>query len=438
MSLAGNKRNLFTTIGSFNSMQQQGNLPNLRNTFSSVNNKNEPIPFLLDVLKVVKGGDALMGLIGELFINFVDEVNPKANDVIKNQTIQGNAGDRLPQAFRSSGNGYDIPVKDIDLFGKLKTNPNSANGSLLYSDNVDTFDKKAYNALSNPGTFVQYNNLLIRYNENFDTFTVKASTNDGSIGDWTSGYIDGIKLIDKRETLTVAMDLMFGTITKNQKKSEQEILNELKINALINKLSTEDEELTLNSDELIDLENRSRDLQQGIQTYDFGCGLMGVSLNFDDFNRVINNVQTSNDPFLIGNEINGAIANAFEGNSSMYDSNQETIRDGFFSRLINGLYLIFIRSMSLTPQVRILMGIVSAFQNNGVSTLSADFSVDIQNMKIFYKCVIKELVKMLSEFIFTMIVVALVALLKPIVREIINEKINSYVGVLRSLIGSKL
>ena len=439
MSLSGNKRNVFTTIGSFNSMQQQGDLPNQTNTYASVNNKNEPVPFLLDVLKVAKGNDAMVELTGELFTDFADNSEPQAKDALKNQTIQGNAGDNLPSQFSSNGDGYDVPAEEIDLFGKLKTNPNSENGSLLYADNADSFDRKAYEALSNPGTFVEYNNTQIRYNENSDTFTLKSTTNSGSVGDWTSDFIDGTDFIDRKEVLTVALDSMYGTVTASQGKTEQEILNDLKINALLQKLIDGEDDLTLTADELNDLENRSRELKNGVLTHDFGCGLMEVSLDFDKFKNVIENTSTSNDPFAVGNEINNTIPDAFdEDDDEMFNENEETVRDGFFSRLINGIYLVFIKSLSLTPQARALMFIVSAFQNNGESKTSADFSIDIQNMKTFYKCIIKELMKMLNEFIYTLIVIALVALLKPATRQIIREKINSYIGVLRSLISSSV
>ena len=439
MSLANNKRNVFTTIGSFNSMQQQGNLPNLRNTFSSVNNKNEPIPFLLDILKVVKGSNALVELTGELFTNFIDIVKPQVKNVIRNQTIQSNAADQLPPQFRSNGDGYNIPAKDIDLFGKLKTNPNSVNGSLLYADGIETFDKKAYNAVSNPGTFVQHNNMQIRYNENSDTFTVKSISNDGTIGAWTNDFICDTEFIDKKEVITSALDLIYGTVTVSQGKSEQEILGELKINSILSKLMTDEENLTLSNDELIELENRSRSLHSGVLIHDFGCGLMGVTLDLDSFSNTINNTYTSSDPFAVGNEINNTIGTAFNGEGEeIFNKNQETVRDGFFHRLISAIYLILIKSTSLTPQARILMGIVTAFQNNGIATLNADFNVDVQNMRGFYKCIIRELMKMLNEFIYTLIISVLIALLKPIARQIIREKINSFIGVVKSLISSRL
>lgn len=437
MSLASDKRNVFTSIGSFNSMQQQGDLPNLGNTFSSVNNKNEPVPFLLDILKVTKGSDAMTELTGELFTDFSDNVEPQLKDALKNQTIQGNSADPLPTQFNSSGSGYDIPASQIDLFGKFKTNPNSDNGSLLYADETDTFDKKAFEAVSNPDTFVQYNNTQIRYNEVSDTFTLKSASDDGDIGSWTTDFINGSNFIDRKEIVTSALDSMYGTVTTNQGKTQQEILNELKINAIVNKLISGEDDLTLSNSELSDLDNMSHDLKAGVLTNDFGCGLMKVSLTLEEITNTINNVSTSDDPFFVGNEINDTIPLAFDDDEVLKE-NQETIKDGFFYRLINGLYLIFVKSLTLTPQARVLTGIITAFQNNGETKISADINNDIQNMKTFFKCIIKKLMELLNEFIYRLVINALIGLLKPVTRQIIKEKINSFIGILRSLISSSV
>ena len=438
MSLANKKRNVFTTIGAYTSLQQQGELPNLRNTFSSVNNKKDAIPFLLDILKVVKGSDAMIELTGQLFTDFIDSAEPQAKEAFKNQSIQSNAGDTIPPQFRNSGSGYEIQVKDIDLFGKLRTNPNSELGGLLYADGTETFDKKAYEAILNSGTFVTYNNLQMRYNENTDTFTVKSISNTGTIGDWTSSFIDNTNFIDKKEVVSGVLNAMYGTLTANENKTEEQILNELKATKIIDKLISDEENLTISNNELNELIKKTKELQSGILVYDLGCGLMEVSLEFNDFLDVVSEISGSTDPFMVGNKINSTVENSFGENGDVFNENKETVKDGFFYRLIRAIYLLFIKSLSLTPQARMIQGIITSFQNNGISALSSDFTVDIQNMKTFYKCIVKEILKMLNEYIYTLTISLLIVLLKPVISKILKEKINSYVGVLKSLISSKL
>ena len=122
MALTDNKKNVFTTIGSYTSMMQASKVPNQTTRFPSINNKKDVVPYLLDVLKVVSGSFALQQLIGKLFINFVDKAEPQLKSAVKKQTIQYNSGDGLPDDFKA---GYSVPVSQIDTYGKLKTNPDS-------------------------------------------------------------------------------------------------------------------------------------------------------------------------------------------------------------------------------------------------------------------------------------------------------------------------
>ena len=435
MSLISEKRNVFTTVGAYTSMQQQGDLPDLRDAFPSINNKRETIPFLLDLLKVVVGSDALIKVTGELFTDFVDESEPQLKAALKNQTIQGNAPDTIPADFRSSGSGYRIPVKDIDLFGKLKTNPDSNVGSLLYGTN-DTFDKKAYEAISNEGTNVVYNNLAIRYDSTDDSFIVKSTSTTGSIGDWIGDFIDNTDLINKKEFVSDVLDVMYGTLTSNQNKTEEEIFRELQIKKLMEKAIEGDEELVVHNDELEALQRRSKELRDGVLVYDLGCGVFNVELLIEDLTSTVSRISGSTNAFEVGNEIAGTINDSFVEDTDVLNENSETIKDGFFQRIISAINLIIVKALVATPQVRIILSIISAFENNGISAIG-DFREDIQNFKVFIKCVVREIMKMLNEFIFNIIIIALFALLRPVIQKIIREKINSYIGVIKSLISSR-
>ncbi len=59
MSLADNKRSIFTTIGSYSSLIEEGKRPRQSDLFPSINNKDDIVPFLLDVLKTVAGTEVL-------------------------------------------------------------------------------------------------------------------------------------------------------------------------------------------------------------------------------------------------------------------------------------------------------------------------------------------------------------------------------------------
>jgi hypothetical protein len=65
MSLLDKKQDIFDKIGAFTSMQksiaEQGKQlkSRVQNTFSSINNKDDVIAFLLDALKTIAGSEAI-------------------------------------------------------------------------------------------------------------------------------------------------------------------------------------------------------------------------------------------------------------------------------------------------------------------------------------------------------------------------------------------
>src|ERR1035437_3766957 len=150
MGLIDDKKNVFTTIGAYTSLKQEKTLPDTTNSYPSVNNKKDIVPFLLDVLKVVVGSEALKQLTGELFTNLIAGVEPQMKSSLTKQTVQYNAGDSLPTGFKTTG--INVPVKDIDVYSKLKTDPNSAHGSLLYDNTKPNFFNKKKQKKKKKGT----------------------------------------------------------------------------------------------------------------------------------------------------------------------------------------------------------------------------------------------------------------------------------------------
>jgi len=118
MSLADNKRSVFTTIGSYTSLIQEGKPSLQTDLFPSINNKDDIVPFLLDVLKTVAGTEAIKETIGGMFSTLVNEVEPQLKTVLKKQFILSNSDQLLPSDFMD--NGITVPVKTIDVNGKLK------------------------------------------------------------------------------------------------------------------------------------------------------------------------------------------------------------------------------------------------------------------------------------------------------------------------------
>jgi hypothetical protein len=433
MGLIDDKKNVFTTIGAYTSLKQERNLPDATNLYPSVNNKKDAIPFLLDVLKTVVGSTALKDLTGELFTKFVDGVEPKMKDALKNQMIQFDAGNLLPDEFKT--NGYTVPVKDIDIYGKLKTNPNSNTGSLLYGV-TNSFDSVAYQAIVNNGTETPYNNMYIKYNSVTDSFTFKPKldvTPNPSVGDWMGSFIDDTVLIDKKEFLTNVMDGIYGSVASNQNKTTEELYQELQIKKLIENLIEDNDTFEITQDEFDVLLQKAKELQEGVVYYDMGCRVVGATLPLSGMTALIQQISGSTDSFAVGNAVESTIDSSLVDNSDIANENKETIKDGFFQRLIRIIQQMLAQILTTSPQIRALLAISSAFKNNNVVQIGNPKD-DLKKFKVFLKCIIKEAIKMINEFIFNIVVSFLIALLSPIIKKIIREKINQYVSILKSLI----
>jgi hypothetical protein len=438
MSLADDKKNVFNTIGAYTSMNEEPDLPETNNTLDSVNNKNDVGSFLIDVLGVTVGTTALQNLTGELFTNFAESAEPKLKAATKKQLTNYNSGDPLPESFK---NGTSVSAKDIDVSGKLKTSPNSASGKLLYDNNKPNFDQKAREAITNEGTDVQYNNVLINYDSNSDSFNFKPSSGseNQNIGDFMNGFVDNTEFINKKEFTTKTLDNVFGSATSNQDKSIEELTEEEELNRLIQQIIDGDETFVIPEDEFQKILKKAQELKNGIVNYDMGCGLVQTKLPIEDFDNLISNISGSSDPNDVGNKISDALDKSFDqtNNENVGAENKETVKNGFFARIIDFIKLQLGKLLAFSPQSRMLLALSSSFQNGGIPQIGNP-KKDLERFKTYIKCLIKEALSLLYEFIFNLIVAFLVKLITPIIKDIIQEKINQFINIIKSLISSKI
>jgi hypothetical protein len=432
MGLIDDKKSIFTTIGAYTSLNESPDLPDNSNLFPSVSNKKEIIPFLLDILKVVIGSTALQDLTGELLTNLTDKAEPTLKESATKQFIQYNAGQSLPSYFVNTG--ISIPIKSFDIFGKLKTDPASETGSLLFDDNTPNFDSQVYSALQSNGGWVTYNNIQMSYDSSSDSMTFKPTSALGNIGEWFSAFILDTSFINKTEFVTNVLNAIYGTISTNQDKTPEEIFDELQVTQQLEQVSNGDDSFEISQDVLDQLFNTANQMSEGVVTYDLGCGLVEASLSLDDLSNTVNEIADSTDPFAVGNAMANTVNSSFEGNEEVGEENSDTIKDGFFSKIIQAIKLEFIKVLVASPQMRVLFAIFSAFTNNG-EVQTGDPKEDQESFKTVIKCLIKEILAIINEFIFNLVLTELLAIIKPVITRIIREKIIQYIGVIRSLIG---
>ena len=441
MSLADNKRNVFVTIGSYNSLMQEGNMPKQTDLFTSINNRDDIVPFLLDVLKTVAGSDALKETIGGMFGSLVDTAEPILKTELKKQFIHSNADESLPITPNNfKNNGITVPAKSIDGSGKLKVNPNSDTGNLIYGEPVNSFDATAYSAIQNEGTFKDYNNMSIKYISASDSFQIKPKLGitNPTVGEYFTTYIDDTELINKKELMSAVMNSVYGTLANSEQKTVEQQYEELQMETMLQQVLDGDDSFVISPEKYDELLTKAHEMVEGVVNYNMGCGLMPAELNFNDFSKLISTISGSTDPFFIGNQLGATIDQSTSGSTATAAStaeNKETIKDGFFQKIIQIFTIKMLQAVVVAPQVRVLFGMMSSLENGGVVNLNSPTD-DMKNFKTTIKCIAKVIMKLIAEFIFLLAIAYLVKLLKPVVKKVVKEKINQYVGIIKSLTGT--
>ena len=282
-----------------------------------------------------------------------------------------------------------------------------------------------------PGS-ATFGNLKIVYDSGADTFNFKPINPNSSVGDFVNTFVNGITIINKKEFMTGVMNMFYGSITKNQGKSIEEVTQELEIQKLIDQLINDDDSFVILPKDYDELLNKAEELVNGVVYYDMGCGVMGASLPISGMSTLITSISGSTDPFFVGNQINNTISGSTTNNQDVAKENKQTVKDGFFQKLINFITQTLAQAVCTAPQIRTLLSIVSAFQNNGIPQIGKAKD-DLKKFKIYLNCLVKTAMALINKFIFNLIITFLIALLQPVVRKIIKEKINQYVGIIKSL-----
>lgn len=436
MSLSDKKRDVLTKISSYTSFAEQGKLARNGKLYPSINNKKDVIPYLLDTLKSIAGSEALKQLVGGMITDLVNTSETQIKAAIKQQFIQSNSGDNIPNTVSSSG--IDIPVKSIDIKQKLKLSPTSDAGKLIYDNTKVNFDGTTYTAISNPGTTKNFGGLAIKYNEVSDSLNIKTTLNV-SIGEFFSDYIDNTEIINKNELITNIMDGIYGTFSSNNKKTPEQVLQDLQVQKMLEQAANDNSSFAILPKDYEDLQNKSKQISNGVTGYDMGCGYMEVSLPFNSLDNLIKTVSESTDPFVISNEIENTITQSTSGSTATEQTtaeNKETIKDGFFQKLINTFTTQMLQASTQAPQIRVLLSLFSFIQN-GVIEISNPLQ-DMKKFKVFIMCLVKKIIAMIAEFIFNVAVGYLVALLNPIIKKMLQEKINQFVKLIKSLTSNKI
>ncbi len=432
MSLIDDKKSITKQISVFNSIGKKIDIPDQNDTLPSMNNGNEPIPFMLDLLTQMKGSQGLTTLTGEVVTKFVRKAEPAMKSTMIQQSSSFNSN--KPVSTTGFGNtGYDIKMKDLDVHGKLKTDPSSQSGSMLYGDNANTFDKAVYNAVNAPGTDITHSNVKIRYDKTHDRINIKPLNSAITIGAFFAAFIGAMVLLNEKEFTSKVLESIFGVFSTGKSKTKNEHLDEAKISKLIDKISNGDDDLDFNDAELAEIEKTAQEKFEGSRKVDVGCSILDSDITLDDAETLINDNLATSDPIAVGKNFESLMNKSFGKKPEQINPvNKNAIKDGFFKRVINTIKQMLTEAVTTTPQARALLIIIKGVKNSDNLDIKSPL-VDIKGQRNLVKCLGEQAKNSLTEFIFNLLKTELILLLIPVLKIVLQEKIKGYISIIKSL-----
>lgn len=434
MSILDQKQNILNTLNAYSSFLQQ---PEVKHTqiLSSVNNKNDVTSFILDIIKCVAGVDGLKESIGGMFTDVLSGSEDKIKTALKKHVTQLNFDSLIPVEFQT--NGIDIPVKNIDVRNKFRINPESDSGKLIYkADDTyhQNFDNVLYDAAQTPNTdfLISDMGVKLKFNDVNEMINIKPiAENNLKIGELFNNYIDNAQIVNKNEITTNLMDSIYGTFSKKNNRTKEEIINNKKIQKIFAKVEEEDYSFELSPDEINQIFNESEDLVNGVCKYNIGCDVVYDNISFDELNDMVDEIINSDNKFEIANSFSNRIGKS----NDTLNENTASVLDGFFTKLIKLLINLLVEAATIQPQVKVIFILFDYFMNGGVLVEYDNIVEMLKSLKNFIICIVYDIIDQVCEYLFNLAVSYMVKLIEPIIKKIINERISQYTKQLASLIG---
>ena len=266
-------------------------------TLESFNNaKGKVVAFLTDLLTILVGFKLLIDTIVDTFTYYLSKIEKEIKKGLKielKSIVSCGINPSLPDFLLStSTTGIVIEVNKIDFFDVFKVDPLSASGKLLYKDVttnlVDSgdFNTFLYGVIQNPNKSYDWKNtsgkplMTITFNpdgvnngpNNTLTITAASDYDTKKLTDLNNDFIDTITLFNTQGIINRILDSIYGSISFSINKSKKQLINEDKINTVIEKMMDadandiiSDEYFTFTNDETFKHEEQATLRQQGIR-----------------------------------------------------------------------------------------------------------------------------------------------------------------------------
>jgi hypothetical protein len=433
---------------------------------------------LLDIVNVSGGqGSGSPKYIKRLLLRTINNVEPRVRDIVFSCLHQINCDET--KTFSSTGPIY-IKVQSVDLFGRLKLNPNELPGKLLFekdpvqtgtfpistnkilknlTDNTATSYSSLYNGTLYPGKSGQA--LFNITYEEVDQFQQTGpwfrvdleprASGINNVAEFMSDYYSSIKMTEKVDIITGIMESLTGAISMKASAGVGEVTQSTQADRIILRIlglcfdnrneidvsgiskvapldGVDDSFFEFTEVDLREIDQRVTNIKNGVIEFE-ECGNVKVPVDFD---QIINNLDQLF--YVEGSEFDNLadqLTNTL-ANNPQWGINvdvQPVIDTNFIKLITNGIV-----GALMSPKVMLPIMIMLKAQGNDISDKIASFNDFVKNFKQFAICCISKIGAIFVEELFKLIKADILRLVQSVITDIVKEKANKKLVMILKLI----
>jgi hypothetical protein len=433
---------------------------------------------LLDIVNVSGGqGSGSPKYIKRLLIRTIRNVEPRIRDIVFSCLNQINCDET--KTFSTTGPIY-IKVQSVDLFGRLKLDPNDSVGKLLFEKdpiNIGTYplstnkilkdltdnNNTPYSSLYSSGLYMGKSGqplFNITYEE-VDQFQQTGpwfridleprASGINNVAEFMSDYYSTIKLTEKVDIITGIMESLTGAVSMKVSAGVGEVTQSTQADRIILRIlglcfdnrqeidvsgiskvapldGVDDSFFEFTEVDLREIDQRVTNIKNGVIEFE-DCGNVKVPLDYD---QVIDNLTQL--LFVEDSDFDNLADNLTQtiANNPQWGINvdvQPVIDTNFIKLITNGIV-----GAMMSPKVVLPIMIMLKAQGNDISDKIASFNDFVKNFKQFAICCISKIGAIFVEELFKLIKADILRLVQSVIKDIVIEKANKKLVMILKLI----
>jgi hypothetical protein len=370
MSIINQKGNIFGEINAKKTLLDGMPSLQLNPSFPSINNDTNPLNFLTDLLSSLVGVESLKEVIIDTLTRNLPNIEVEIKQSIKkslNNLVSCQINPSIPSYLIGDGKGIDLELKKIDFLNLMLTNPDSGIGELLYDDiesglHSKDFNTFLYNVIQDGGTHTWADCIDVTFIESGSVNNVvNIKVNDSFISggktlkDLNNVLVDSVDLFDIADVLNKLLDNVFGVITKEQGKSKEQVLSEMKINKIIDSIMNQEDGEVID-DSFFEFDNDTlKELEIGAENRIKGVKVVNTSIQYDtsaNINTLLQNTQDiKNNPESLEEVLSSALNKISDDiTAQIPEIDKYSVKLDFISDLVKNLMRV-IANIIISPKI---------------------------------------------------------------------------------------